>query len=71
MSGFKGFSPKDENDEFKLYVNTNEINKLIKSYKKIKKYQKSSMHEITKLSGKQTSVDRLVGEYGIDSQAFE
>ena len=71
MSGFKGFSPKDENDEFNLYVSTNEINKLIKSYKKIKKYQKSSMHEITKLSGKETSIDRLVGEYGIDSQAFE
>ncbi len=71
MSGFKGFSPKDEHDEFKLYVNKNEIDKLIKSYKKIKKYQKSSMHEITKLSGNETSVDRLIDEYGIDSKAFE
>ena len=71
MSGFKGFSPKDEHEEFKLYVNTDEVNKLIKSYKKIKKYQKSSIHEITKLSGKETSVDRLIGEYGIDSEAIE
>lgn len=71
MSGFKGFSPKDKNEEFKIHVNTSEIGRLIKSYKKIKKYQKSSMYEINKLSGKETSIDRLVSEYGIDSEAIQ
>jgi|TARA_Y100000389_G_scaffold176571_1_gene188184 hypothetical protein len=43
-----------------------EIQKLIKSYKKIKKYSKSSMHEIEKLHGKKTKVEKLVDEYGAE-----
>ena len=34
-----------------------------KEYKKLKKYQKSSMCEIEKLSGKKTKVDKLVDKY--------
>ena len=29
------------------------------------------MFELEKLSGQQTQVDKLVGEYGIDSEAIE
>ena len=47
--GFKGFTDK-EDQELKLNIRTSEINKIIKQYKKLKKYQKSSIHEITKLS---------------------
>ena len=45
--GFKGFaddSTKDGNIRFN--INADEIDNIIKSYKKLKKYQKSSMHEI-------------------------
>jgi hypothetical protein len=43
-----------------------DINRLLKQYKKLKKYQKSSLHEIEKLSGKKTKVDELIDEYGVD-----
>ena len=43
-----------------------DINRLLKQYKKMKKYQKSSLYEIEKLSGKKTKVDELIDEYGVD-----
>jgi len=48
-----------------------DIDRLLKDYKKLKKYQKSSMCAIEKLSGKKTKVDKLVDEYGIDSEEIE
>ena len=70
--GFGGFVEKDDEDkEVKLRVDSREVEKLIKQYKKIKKYQKSSLFQVAKLSGKKTSVDKLIDEYGIDSEAIE
>ena len=70
--GFGGFVEKDDEDkEVKLRVDSREVEKLIKQYKKIKKYQKSSLYQVAKLSGKKTSVDKLIDEYGIDSEAIE
>ena len=43
-----------------------DINRLLKQYKKLKKYQKSSLYQIEKLSGKKTKVDELNDEYGVD-----
>ena len=43
-----------------------DINRLLKQYKKLKKYQKSSLYQIEKLSGKKTKVDELIEEYGVD-----
>ena len=40
-----------------------DIQRLVKEYKKLKKYQKSSMCEIEKLSGKKTKVDKLIDKY--------
>ena len=68
--GFKGFTDKDDK-ELKLNIRTSEINKIIKQYKKLKKYKKSSIHEITKLGGDETKIDKLINEYGIDSEAIE
>tara|TARA_B100000287_G_C20048615_1_gene549433 strand:- start:299 stop:514 length:216 start_codon:yes stop_codon:yes gene_type:complete len=68
--GFKGFVPK-EDDKVRLHVNNSEVQKLIKEYKRIKKLQKSNMFEVSKLSGKETEVDRLLRKYGIDSEAIE
>ena len=69
--GFKGFTKPGEDKEFKLNIRTSEINKMIKDYKKLKKYQKSSIFEIQKISGQQTQIDKLIGEFGIDSEALE
>ena len=72
MSGYKGFnidSNKDGNVRFE--INTDEVGKLIKKYKKLKKFQKSNIAELSKLSGIETEVDRLINDYGIDSEAIE
>jgi DNA mismatch repair ATPase MutS len=69
--GFGGFVNEKKDKEVKLYVRNREVDKLIKEYKKLKKYQKSSIFEIEKLSGKETKIDKLINEYGIDSEAIE
>ena len=45
-------------------VDMKEMKKVMKKYKKMKRYMKSSMYEIAKLSGKKTNIDKLVDEYG-------
>ena len=47
-SGF-GVVPKDEDKELKVKIKNEEVDKLIKEYKKIKKQEKSNMSEIKKL----------------------
>lgn len=69
--GFKGFSNSSKDKELRLKIRKGEIDKIIKEYKKLKKYQKSSIFEIEKLSGKETSIDKLLNEYGIDPDALE
>ena len=69
--GFKGFAKPENEKEFKLYIKNREVNKLIKEYKKLKKYQKSSIFEIEKLSGYETKIDKLINDYGIDPEAIE
>ena len=71
MSGeFRGFS-SDKDGNVRFTINADEIDNIIKSYKKLKKYKKSSIYQIEKLSGNQTKIDKLVDEYGIDSEAIE
>ena len=69
--GFKGFTKPTDDKEFRLYIKNREVNKLIKEYKKLKKYQKSSIFEIEKLSGQETKIDKLINKYGIDPEAIE
>jgi hypothetical protein len=69
--GFRGFAKTNEDEKLYLYVKNDAVTKLTKEYKKLKKYQKSSFFEIEKLSGKETKIDKLVNEYGIDSEAIE
>jgi hypothetical protein len=69
--GFKGFAKSEDDKEFRLYIKNREVNKLIKQYKKFKKYQKSSIFEIEKLSGQETKIDKLIREYGINPEAIE
>tara|TARA_R100001443_G_scaffold72332_1_gene80479 strand:- start:148 stop:435 length:288 start_codon:yes stop_codon:yes gene_type:complete len=45
-----GFVKKeDEDNEFKVNISNDEVDKLIKEYKKIKKKQKSNLNQIKKL----------------------
>lgn len=69
--GFKGFAKSVDDKEFRLYIKNREVNKIIKQYKKLKKYQKSSIFEIEKLSGQETKIDKLIREYGINPEAIE
>jgi len=69
--GFKGFSKPENDKKFKLYIKNKEIKNIINQYKKLKKYQKSSIFEIEKLSGQETRIDKLINEYGIDPEAIE
>ena len=64
----KGFANEDD---LKILVRKSEMKKLMREYKKLKKYQKSSMFEAAKLYNKETVVDRLIEQYGIDSEALE
>ena len=48
----------DPQQDLKNYtVDMSEMKKVVKKYKKMKKYMKSSMYEINKLSGKKTFID--------------
>jgi len=55
----KGFN-KDFDVEFE--IQKKDIDNLLKKYKKIKKYQKSSFHEIEKLNGNITIIDEMIQE---------
>lgn len=54
----KGFDV--ESVEFELPKE--DMRKLMKQYKKLKKYQKSNLHTLQKLEGKKTVIDELVEE---------
>ena len=47
-----GFVEKEEEKELKVNISNNEIDKLIKEYKKIKKGQKSNLGQIRKMDKK-------------------
>ena len=45
-----GFVSADDNNDLTVKIPNSEVDKIIKEYKKIKKYQKSSLFEIKKLN---------------------
>jgi hypothetical protein len=52
-----------------VIVDDDEVKKLIKEYKKIKKYMKSSLYKIMTLDGTEKKVSNLLEEYGEDDIA--
>tara|TARA_B100002019_G_scaffold141237_1_gene121644 strand:+ start:323 stop:601 length:279 start_codon:yes stop_codon:yes gene_type:complete len=44
-----GFVPKEEEKELKVNISNDEVNKLIKEYKKIKRSEKSNLSQIKRL----------------------
>ena len=49
-----------------IRINKEEINKVTKEYKKLKKYMKTNMYKIKDMSGKETIISKLLDEYGGD-----
>jgi hypothetical protein len=51
------------NNKLKIEINSDEVDKLLKQYKKIKKYMKSSLYEVKKIDGTEKVVSELLNEY--------
>jgi hypothetical protein len=54
----KGFTNK-----VKVEIDPSEVDKLLKEYKKIKKYMKSSVYQVKKIDGTEKVVSELLDEY--------
>jgi uncharacterized protein involved in tolerance to divalent cations len=54
----EGFSKEN----IDIAINKDEINNILKKYKKIKKYQKSSIFKIKTMDGTETYVSKLIQE---------
>ena len=56
IKGFGGEVPQDEGSELNVKVSQNEVDRLLKEYKKIKKSQRSNIGQVKKMG--------LVDKYG-------
>ena len=61
-----GFGFDGDKKKQGIRINKEEINKVTKEYKKLKKYMKTNMYKIKDMSGKETIVSKLLDEYGGD-----
>ena len=63
-----GFGGEIENSVSKatVVINDDEVQKLLKDYKKIKKYMKSSLYQVKTMEGTETRVKKLLDEYSGD-----
>jgi len=59
-----GFGFDGKNKKQGIRINKEEINKVTKEYKKLKKYMKTNMNKIKDMSGQETIVSKLLDEYG-------
>jgi hypothetical protein len=51
------------NNKLKVVVDPDSVDKLLKEYKKIKKYMKSSLYQVKKIDGTEKVVSELLNEY--------
>lgn len=59
----KGFaSESNKNKDVKFLVNARELNSLLKKYKNVKKYMRSSLYEVKTLDGTEEYVKGLIEE---------
>jgi len=59
MSGFG----EKKKVNLEVQINQEEVNKLIKDYKKIKKYMRSSLYTVKTMDGTEDVVSELLKEY--------
>ncbi len=55
-----------ENKKATVIINDDEIAKLLKEYKKIKRYQKSSLYQVKTMDGTEEIVSKLIEKSGLD-----
>ena len=58
-----GFGKKQEKKSKTKVINEDEYDKLMKKYKRIKKFMNSPLHELKRISGEKTIVEELIDEY--------
>lgn len=46
-----------------VIIHTDEVGKLLKSYKKVKKYMRSNLYDVKKMDGTETRVSELIDKY--------
>jgi len=51
------------NNKVKVVVNQDSVDRLLKEYKKIKKYMRSSLYQVKKIDGTEKVVSELLDEY--------
>lgn len=64
--GFGGFIDKkviDGDGKARVVIDDDEVGKLLKKYKKIKKYMKSSVFQVRTMNGTERMVQELIDEY--------
>jgi hypothetical protein len=54
------------NDKVKVTLNTDEVDKLLRKYKKIKKYMKSNFYHLQIVNGTESIVSNLLAEVAED-----
>ncbi len=58
-----GFGNKEEKKSKTKIINEDEVGKLMKKYKRIKKFMNSPIHELKRIDGEKTIVEDLLDEY--------
>ena len=67
IPGFRNVQVEQE-CKARVVIDDDEMTKLMKKYKKLKKYQKSNLYMAAKLGGQDNELDRLLREYGDEQQ---
>ena len=57
--GFDGGEEKKKG----VKINYDEVNKITKEYKQLKKYMKTNLYQIQTLSGQETKISKLLKDY--------
>ena len=60
--GFGGDEKKKEG----VKINYEEVNKITKEYKQLKKNMKTNLYQIQTLSGQETKISKLLKDYGAE-----
>jgi hypothetical protein len=61
----KGFGNLDKKDEYVGMINSTEVDKVLKRYKKIKKYMNSPFFELNRINGTEKIVKELMDELDV------
>ena len=64
----KGFGNLSKEDEYVGVINSTEVDRILKKYKKIKKYMNSPFYELNRVDGTEKIVSELLDELEVAKQ---